>query len=104
MVYVARFVYGYVDDYGDEILERGRYIMVKKHIAKRFILKHFKFPISIAYSDPMENLPKAIELLLIDMKDNGIDRWNVEEITEEWDLGEPISEPADLTPKEEFEI
>ena len=24
MVYVARFVYGYVDDYGDEILEQGR--------------------------------------------------------------------------------
>ena len=78
--------------------------IMKKHKAKRFILRHFKFPISISYKDPMENLPKAIELLLIDMKDNGIDRWNVEEITEEWDLGEPISEPADLTPKEEFEI
>jgi len=78
--------------------------MSKKHKAKRYILKHFKFPISILYSDPMENLPKAIELLLEDMKKNGIDRWNVEEITEEWDLGEPISEPVDLTPKEEFEL
>ena len=71
---------------------------------KRYILKHFKFPISISYRDPMDNLPKAIELLLLDMKDNGTDRWNIEEITEEWDLGEPIPEPVDLTPKEEFEI
>ena len=78
--------------------------MSKKHKAKRYILKHFKFPISILYSDTMENLPKAIELLLEDMKKNGIDRWNVEEITDEWDLGEPISEPVDLTPKEEFEL
>ena len=93
-----------MDDDGDEILEQGRYMMGKKHIAKRFILKHFKFPISIAYNDPMENLPKAIELLLIDMKEHGIDRWNVEEITEEWDLGEPIPEPVDLAAKEEFDI
>ena len=71
---------------------------------KRYILKHFKFPISISYQDPIESLPKAIELLLIDMKDNGMDRWNIEEITEEWDLGQPISEPVDVTPKEGFEI
>ena len=77
---------------------------MKKHKAKRYILKHFKFPISILYSDPKESLPKAVELLLKDMKENGLDRWNVEEITEEWDLGEPISEPVDLTPKEEFEL
>jgi len=51
----------------------------------------------------MENLPKAIELLLIDMKENGIDRWNVEEITEEWGLGE-VAKPVDLAPKEEFDI
>jgi len=76
----------------------------KKMIAKRYILKHFKFPISISYKDPMESLPKAIELLLIDMKDNGMDRWNIEEITEEWDLGEPIQEPVDVTPKEGFKI
>ena len=76
----------------------------KKMKTKRYILKHFKFPISISYKDPMESLPKAIELLLIDMKDNGMDRWNIEEITEEWDLGEPIQEPVDLTPKEEFEL
>ena len=37
------------------------------------------------------------------MKDNGIDRWKVEEITEEWGLGE-LSEPVDMSPKEEFEI
>jgi hypothetical protein len=79
-------------------------IMTRKMKTKRYMLKHFKFPISISYLDPMENLPKAIELLLIDMKDNGIDRWNVEEITEEWDLGEPIPEGVDLTPREEFEI
>lgn len=76
----------------------------KTHKAKRFILRHFKFPISISYKDPMENLPKAIELLLIDMKENGTDRWKIEEITEEWDLGEPISEPVDLEPKKEFEL
>ena len=76
----------------------------KTHKAKRYILKHFKFPISIAYNDPMENLPKAIELLLADMKENGIDRWNVEEITEEWGLGEEPNKPVDLAPKEEFEI
>ena len=76
----------------------------KTHKAKRYILRHFKFPIVISYNDPMENLPKALELLLVDMKENGIDRWNVEEITEEWGLGEPIAEPVDLTPKEEFEI
>ena len=75
----------------------------KTYKAKRYILKHFKFPISIAYNDPMENLPKAIELLLIDMKENGIDRWNVEEITEEWGLGE-VAKPVDLAPKEEFDI
>ena len=76
----------------------------KTHKAKRYILRHFKFPIVISYNDPMENLPKALELLLVDMKENGIDRWNVEEITEEWGLGEPIAEPVALTPKEEFEI
>ena len=75
----------------------------KTHKAKRYILRHFKFPISIAYNDPMENLPKAIELLLIDMKDNGIDRWKVEEITEEWGLGEQPA-PIDMTPKEEFDL
>ena len=78
--------------------------IMKTHKAKRYILKHFKFPISISYKDPMENLPKAIELLLADMKENGIDRWNVEEITEEWNLGEPIPEPVDLEPKKEFDI
>ena len=62
--------------------------LMKKHKATRYILKHFKFPISILYSDPKESLPKAIELLLKDMKENGLDRWNVEEITEEWGLGE----------------
>ena len=77
---------------------------MKKHTAKRYILKHFKFPISILYSDPKESLPKAIKLLLKDMEKNGLDRWNVEEITEEWNLGEPIPEPVDLTPTEEFEI
>ena len=71
--------------------------------AKRYILKHFKFPISIAYNDPMENLPKAIELLLIDMKENGIDRWNVEEITEEWDLGVEPNTSANNS-EEEFEV
>ena len=75
----------------------------KTHKAKRYILKHFKFPISISYKDPMENLPKAIELLLADMKENGIDRWNVEEITEEWGLGEQPKR-IDPTPKEEFDI
>ena len=75
----------------------------KTHKAKRYILRHFKFPIVISYNDPMENLPKALELLLGDMKENGIDRWNVEEITEEWGLGgEP--KPVDTTPKEEFDI
>lgn len=76
---------------------------MKTHKAKRYILKHFKFPISIAYGDPMENLPKAIELLLKDMKENGLDRWNVEEITEEWGLGE-VAKPVDLAPKEEFSV
>ena len=78
--------------------------IMKKHKAKRFILRHFKFPISISYRDPMENLPKAIELLLDDLLENGLDRWKIEEITEEWDLGEPIPEPVDLTPKKEFDI
>ena len=76
----------------------------KTHKAKRYILKHFKFPISIAYNDPMENLPKAIELLLTDMKENGIDRWNVEEITEEWGLGEEPLNTAANNSTEEFEI
>jgi len=76
---------------------------MKKHTAKRYILKHFKFPISILYSDPKESLPKAIKLLLKDMEKNGLDRWNVEEITEEWGLGgEP--KPVDTAPKEEFDI
>ena len=77
--------------------------MTRKMKAKRYILKHFKFPISISYQDPMESLPKAIELLLIDMKENGTDRWNVEEITEEWGLGE-VAKPVDLAPKEEFSV
>ena len=77
--------------------------MMKTHTAKRYILKHFKFPIFIAYSDPMENLPKAIELLLKDKKENGLDRWNVEEITEEWGLGEQ-PKSVDLAPKEEFSV
>ena len=76
---------------------------MKKHTAKRYILKHFKFPISILYSDPKESLPKAIKLLLKDMEENGLDRWNVEEITEEWGLGEE-PKPVDTISKEEFDI
>ena len=76
---------------------------MKKHTAKRYILKHFKFPISILYSDPKESLPKAIKLLLKDMEKNGLDRWNVEEITEEWGLGEE-PKPVDTISKEEFDI
>jgi hypothetical protein len=37
------------------------------------------------------------------MKENGIDRWNVEEITEEWGLGE-VAKSVYLAPKEEFDI
>jgi hypothetical protein len=77
---------------------------MKKHKAKKYILKHFKFPISILYSDPKESLAKAIELLLKDIEENGLVSWDVEEITEEWGLGE---EPKriDPTPKEkEFEV
>ena len=76
---------------------------MKKHKAKKYILKHCKFPISIFYSDPKESLAKAIELLLKDIEENGLVSWDVEEITEEWGLSE---EPKriDTTPKEEFEI
>ena len=77
---------------------------MNKFKAKRYIFKHFKFPISILYGDPEESLPKAIELLLKDIKENGLDRWNVKDITEEWGLREQ-PKPADLTPKEEeFEV
>ena len=95
MVYTCGILYNDMDVDGN---------MGIKQKTTRYILKHFKFPISISYKDPIESLPKAIELLLIDMKDNGMDRWNIEEITEEWDLGEPIPEPVDVTPKEGFEI
>ena len=53
---------------------------MKKHMAKRYILKHFKFPISILYNDPKESLPKAIELLLKDIRENGLLSWDVEEV------------------------
>ena len=76
---------------------------MKKHKAKRYIFKHFKFPISILYSDPKESLPKVIKLLLKDIEENGLDRWNVEEIVEEWGLGEQ-SKPINLNPKEEFDL
>ena len=75
---------------------------MKKYKAKRYILKHFKFPISILYNDPKESLPKAIKLLLKDMEENGLERWNVEEITEEWGLGDQPT--VDRVIKEEFEI
>ena len=77
--------------------------LMKKHKATRYILKHFKFPVSILYSDPKESLPKAVELLLKDMKENGLERWNVEEITEEWGLGEQ-PKPINLNPEENFEV
>ena len=77
---------------------------MKKHKVKRYIFKHFKFPISIFYSDPKESLPKVIKLLLKDIEENGLDRWNVEEITEEWGLGEePLNTAANNT-EEEFEV
>ena len=76
---------------------------MKTHTAKRYILKHFKFPISILYNDPMKNLPKAIELLLKDIGENGLLSWDVEEITEEWSLGD-VPKPVDLAPKEEFSV
>ena len=75
----------------------------KTYKAKRYILKHFKFPITIAYNDPMKNLPKAIELLLKDIGENGLLSWDVEEITEEWSLGD-VPKPVDLAPKEEFNV
>ena len=79
--------------------------MDKKFKAKRYILKHFKFPISILYNDPKESLPKAIELLLKDIGENGLLSWDVEEITEEWGLGEdePLNTAANNT-EEEFEV
>ena len=77
--------------------------IMKKHKAKRYILKHFKFPISILYGDPKESLPKAIELLLKDIKDNGLLSWDVEEITEEWDLGVEPNTAANNS-EEEFEV
>ena len=76
---------------------------MKKHKVKRYIFKHFKFPISILYSDPKESLPKVIKLLLKDVEENGLDRWNVEEITEEWGLGEQ-PKPINLNPEENFEV
>jgi hypothetical protein len=76
---------------------------MKTFKAKRYILKHFKFPISILYGDPKESLPKAIKLLLKDIDENGMLSWDVEEITEEWGLGEQ-PKPIDATSKEEFEI
>ena len=78
--------------------------MGEKFKAKRYILKHFKFPISILYSDPKESLPKAIKLLLKDMEKNGLDRWNIEEITEEWGLGEQPLNTAANNSQEEFDI
>jgi hypothetical protein len=75
----------------------------KTYKAKRYILKHFKFPISILYNDPMKNLPKAIELLLKDIGENGLLSWDVEEITEEWDLGVEPNTAANNS-EEEFEV
>ena len=75
----------------------------KTYKAKRYILKHFKFPITIAYNDPMKNLPKAIELLLKDIEENGLLSWDVEEITEEWGLSEDTIR-LDHLDKEEFEV
>jgi len=39
------------------------------------------------------------------VEENGLDRWNVEEITEEWGLGEeePLNTAANNT-EEEFEV
>jgi hypothetical protein len=52
----------------------------------------------------MDNLPKAIELLLKDIGENALLSWDVEEITEKWDLGvEPLNTKANNS-KEEFEI
>ena len=62
------------------IATREERMTEKKHEAKRYILKHFKFPISILYSDPKESLPKAIELLLKDIGENGLLNWDVEEV------------------------
>ena len=77
---------------------------MKTHTAKRYILKHFKFPISILYSDPKESLPKAIKLLLKDVEENGLDKWNVEEITEEWGLGEQPKSVNPTLKEKEFEV
>ena len=79
--------------------------LMKKHKAKRYILKHFKFPMTILYSDPKESLPKAIKLILKDIEENGLLSWDVEEITEEWGLGEdkPLNTAANNT-AEEFEV
>ena len=71
---------------------------------KKYAFRHYQLPVTILYGDPEESLPKAIELLLKDIKENGLDGWNVKEITEEWGLREQ-PKPADLTPKEEeFEV
>ena len=75
----------------------------KTYKAKRYIFKHFKFPISILYGDPKESFPKAIKLLLKDIGENGLLSWDVEEITEEWSLGD-VPKPVDLAPKEEFNV
>ena len=79
--------------------------IMKTHKAKRYILKHFKFPISIHYGDPKESLPKSIKLILKDIEENGLLSWDVEEITEEWGLGEdkPLNTAANNT-AEEFEV
>jgi hypothetical protein len=77
--------------------------VMKTHTAKRYIFKHYKFPISIFYGDPKESFQKAIKLLLKDIEENGLLSWDVEEITEEWGLSEDTIR-LDHLDKEEFEV
>ena len=59
-----------------------------------FKFKHYQLPVTIIWRDPKESFVRGMKILLKDIEENGIERWNITSSIEE----------DDCCPAEEFEV
>ena len=95
---VCKFVVG-----GRPIIKLGDAAYFRKGLAGKSILPRELFKLGYLTKIGIEGDTLVLTSDMKDIEKNGLLSWDVEEITEEWGLGE---EPKriDTTPKEEFEI
>ena len=66
-----------------------------------FTFRHYQLPVTIIWRDPEESFVRGMKILLKDIEENGIERWNVTSSTEEIkDIPSP-PKPVDYAPEED---